>query len=117
MGDRWERGFNGVVQCLSIEPASKDTMRRLLEVQPVLLTPVHGDLNANNVLVGLNNWAPFLMWQELPYLFRGSLKALRGSAAKIFPIRHGMSWDEASYRVVSELSRCSHPPAGYSVCY
>lgn len=59
LGDRWRQSVRTVLDCLSTKFGQSDPLLRT--PQRVLLTPVHGDLNANNVLVGLNHWAPFLI--------------------------------------------------------
>ena len=58
---RWENVCDTVRGCVYAEETLPRQVRELLQPQPVLLAPAHGDMNANNVLLALNRWSPLLI--------------------------------------------------------
>jgi Ser/Thr protein kinase RdoA (MazF antagonist) len=59
--DRWDEDHARVLACLWPDGRFVESHPPLFLPQPVLLTPVHGDMHAGNVLMELNHWLPFLI--------------------------------------------------------
>lgn len=58
---KWTRNRKLVLSCLSEKATTLEKLQPLFKKRPVLLANVHGDMNANNVLMTLNYGLPFLI--------------------------------------------------------
>jgi hypothetical protein len=57
----WEKHVNKVFRLVSEDTPADDQLGKLTESIPVVLSPAHGDLNPNNILLWLNHNHPFLI--------------------------------------------------------
>ena len=61
LGNSWDESWKLTLQCLLGERDLRRKLPAVFRRHPVLITPVHGDLNANNVLLSLNPMCPLLI--------------------------------------------------------